>query len=131
MTSLGGPLITRVDRWLRRWMQNAQGFWPDGHVGRRATLWLPDDGSGGRIVVRGRNLEVAGQVVTIRAGRVTAATDVLAPGATFELVIDAAPAPAPIELSVSCRRVVPVGPLDPALGGRRAGCVIEKPVSPS
>lgn len=127
---LAHPLANRAERRLRRWLQNAQGVWRDGFVGSLGHLWLPSDGSTERVVLRGRNLDVAHQVVGVtlepfgRARR----TGPLAPGAEFELAIDVPRGVAPIKLVLVCTRTQRIEPLDPALGARRAGCRIETPV---
>lgn len=125
LRGIGAPLVARVERGLRRWLQNVQGVWSDGLAGRRGKLWLPSDGRGGRLEVRGRNLDLAGQRVGLRAGGRRTATGRLGPGEAFALHLEVEPGTVPVRTELRCRRTTEVGPLDPRLGPRRAGCVLE------
>jgi hypothetical protein len=123
------PLANGAERRLRRWQQNAQGVWRDGHVGRLGHLWLPNDGRATRVVLRGQNLDLAQQVigVTLEPFGHAVRTAPLPPGGRFELGIDVPREVAPIKLVLVCTRTRRVTPLDPALGPRRAGCRIDAP----
>lgn len=122
--ALARPLLARAERSLRRWLQNAQGLWRDGFVAGVGHLWLPSDGAPARLVVRGRNLGLAGQIIGLSVGRRHARTEPLAAGEPFTLQVDVAPGAVPVKARLCCTRLQKVAPLDPALGARRAGFVL-------
>lgn len=120
------PRLAAVEGSLRRWLQNVQGVWPDGLAGRQGRLWLPADGRGGRLHLEGRNLELAGQRITLCAAGGKAETGVLAAGESFALELKIPAGWIPMRVILRCARSAEVSPLDPRLGSRRAGCRIEK-----
>jgi hypothetical protein len=119
-------LAARGERMLRRWLQNAQGVWPDGAVARTGHVWLPNDGLGATVHLRGRNLAVPEQEVSVsvEGARGVVRTARLAPGEPFGLDL---PLPRlrdprrPLALRLRAAKVMPVEPLDPGLGPRSAG----------
>jgi GT2 family glycosyltransferase len=122
---LAAPVIAAVERCLRRWLQNVQGIWKDGFAGRRGRLWLPSDGEGGYLQVRGRNLDIAGQRITLCVAGRKVATGALGGGETFTLELGVAAGSIPVRAELRCARTVEVGVLDSRLGPRRAGCLLE------
>lgn len=125
LRGLANPLIGAIERRLRRWLQNVQGYWADGLAGRRAKLWLSSQGGEGTLRVSGRNLEIAGQRVTLAtsAGRIV--TTPLAAGEHFTLELAIPAGISPVQVELSCARTCTVAPLDPRLGPRRAGCRVD------
>jgi hypothetical protein len=126
MRKMLSPLIEWIERALRRWLQNVQGVWQDGLVGRRGKLWVPSDGQGGCLEVRGRNLDIAGQRVRLRAAGKTVSTGSLTPGESFSLKLPIPAESIPVRAELTCAKTATVAPLDPRLGLRRAGCQLEK-----
>ena len=122
---IAAPVIANGERLLRRWLQNVQGVWRDGFVGRRGRLWLPADGQGGYLRIRGRNLGIAGQRITLCAAGRRVETPALSGGETFALELEVAAGSIPVRAELRCARTVEVGALDPQLGSRRAGCLLE------
>jgi len=122
---IAAPIIAMVERGLRRWLQNTQGIWQDGMAGRHGKLWLPSDGQGGCLQIDGRNLAIPGQQVTLSAGRRKVATAVLDGGEPFTLRIDVAAGSIPVRAELRCAQTIEVSALDPRLGSRRAGCLLE------
>ena len=129
------PSLARLERRLRRWLENAQGIWRDGLVGSVGHLWLPSDGHAAALRIRGRNLQLRDQVVALRCGRKVVRTPVLAPGERFTLELRLPPEQVPVKAMLTCActtRVAPAGapagaPAEPApiSGARRAGFVLE------
>jgi glycosyltransferase involved in cell wall biosynthesis len=119
------PLIERTERNLRRWLQNVQGIWRDGLVGRRGKLWIPSDGKGCSLEIHGDNLEIDGQRITLRAAGKSVSTDALAGGKPFSLKLPIAAGNIPVRAELICARTVRVAPLDPRFGSRSAGCKLE------
>ncbi len=117
--------VATAERVLRRWLENAQGVWRDGYVGGLGHLWLPDDGRATRLTVRGRNLDVQGQVVGVRCGGRDVRSGLLAPGEEFELAIAVDGGRSPVKAVLSCARTTKVAPLEPRLGPRRAGWLLQ------
>jgi len=122
---LGTPLIGRVERGLRRWLQNVQGVWSDGLVGKRGRLWIPCDGQECRLEMRGRNRQIADQRIRLRVGDRKVSTGVLAPGEVFTLSLAIPSGSVPVRAELACTRTAAAGPLDPRLGPRQGGCVLE------
>jgi hypothetical protein len=125
MRKFVSPIIARIERGLRRWLQNVQGVWRDGFVGKRGKLWIPSDGQACSLEVHGRNLEIAGQQIKLWAAGETVSTGPLAGGKLFSLKLPISSGSIPVRVELTCARTIKVGPLDPALGSRRAGCVLE------
>ena len=119
------PLIERTERGLRRWLQNVQGVWQDGLVGKRGKLWVPSDGRGGDLEIRGRNLDVGGQRLTLRAAGKTITTEPMDEGSSFTLKLPIPAGHIPVRAELTCSKTVIAAPLDPRLGPRRAGVVLE------
>jgi hypothetical protein len=126
LRSMTRPLLAGAERRLRRWLQNAQGIWPDGFVGSIGRFWLPNEGRRCELVVRGRNLDLREQVVALRTDRTVGRTQFLAPGETFELRVPVPEGASPVKALVTCARTRRIDPLDPALGPRRAGFVLDE-----
>jgi hypothetical protein len=122
---VASPLIERTERALRRWLQNVQGVWQDGLVGKRGKLWLPSDGRAGFLEIRGRNLELDGQQVKLRVAGRSASTETLGRGESFSLKLPVPAGSIPVRAELACAKTVEVTPLDPRLGSRRAGCLLE------
>lgn len=127
LRAVGRPVVGGAERRLRRWLQNAQGYWPDGYVGAVGHLWLPNDGSAARLRVRGRNLCRQEQAVTLKVGKRRVRSHYLAPEEPFELELPVDEGMVPVRVCLSCTRTVAIDPLDPDLGPRRAGVRIEAP----
>ena len=119
------PLIEGAERRLRRWLQNVQGLWRDGLVGRRGKLWIPSDGREGALEIRGSNLDIAGQRITLRAYGRAASTASLGAGESFSLKLPVPAGSVPLRTELTCRKTTSVAPLDPRLGPRRAGWMLE------
>ncbi|MBI5444815.1 MAG: glycosyltransferase [Deltaproteobacteria bacterium] len=118
------PLVEGTERSLRRWLQNVQGLWRDGLVGKRGRLWVPSDGSACRLGIEGKNLDLAGQRVELRTAGRTASTGSLGPGESFRLELPVPAGNVPVRAELACAATVEVPPLDPRLGPRRAGFVL-------
>lgn len=123
---VAAPMIAKVERGLRRWLQNTQGVWPDGLAGRYGKLWLPSAGQGGCVEIHGRNLAIPGQRVTLSVAGRKVATGALATGASFSLRVEVAAGNSPVRLELRCAQTIAVDALDPRLGPRRAGCLLEQ-----
>ena len=121
---LAVPLIEKVERRLRRWLQNTQGVWRDGFVAKRGTVWLPSDGELCRLRVEGRNLDIAGQRVTVRSGGQSQAVGPLKAGEDFRIELPLPAGQVPVMAEICCRNTVEIDPLDERLGKRRAGCLL-------
>jgi hypothetical protein len=119
------PLIDRTERALRRWLQNVQGIWQDGLVGKHGKLWIPSGGQGGRLEIRGKNLDIAGQRIELRAGGGTASAGPLEAGQSFRLELPVPEGSIPVRAELACAKVAEAPPLDPRYGTRRAGCMLE------
>jgi len=117
--------LARAERRVRRWLENAQGVWSDGLVGRVGRLWLPSDGRETSVRISGRNLDLPGQVVALRSGDHTVETEVMAPGQRFELGLTLREGQVPVKVELSCRQTTAVPSLTEGLGRRRVGCVLE------
>lgn len=115
----------RAERLIRKWLQNAQGVWPDGMVGGRGDLWLPSDGAGRLLAIRGHNLAIGGQRVALSAYGKEARTGSLEPGGAFRLTLEVPAGAMPVKAVLSAARTRVIEPLDPRLGPRRAGFVLE------
>lgn len=122
---VASPVIARTERGLRRWLQNVQGVWQDGLVGKHGKLWLPSRGQGGRLEIHGRNLDIAGQRITLQVVGKTVSTGALAEGQAFNLQLPIPTGNIPIRAELTCARTVEAAPLDPKFGPRRAGCRLE------
>lgn len=119
------PLIERTERALRRWLQNVQGVWQDGMVGKRGSLWIPSDGMSCCLQIRGRNLDIGGQRIELRSEGKKVSTGSLAGGESFTLNLQVPAGSVPIRSELSCYRTIEVGPLDPRYGPRQAGCMLD------
>ena len=125
MRKVLSPLVERIERSLRRWLQNVQGVWQDGLVGKRGKLWLPSKGQACFLEINGRNLDIAGQQIKLRAAGKTVSTGSLAKGQLFSLKLPIPAGSIPVRAELECARTVMSAPLDPRYGGRRAGCLLE------
>jgi glycosyltransferase involved in cell wall biosynthesis len=119
------PMIEQTERGLRRWLQNVQGIWQDGLVGKRGELWLPSDGQRCRLEISGRNLDIDGQRITLRAGGKTVSTGSIGSGESFILNMPIPAGSIPVRSELICAKIITVAPLDPRFGARRAGCLLE------
>ncbi|MDP2158142.1 MAG: glycosyltransferase family 2 protein, partial [Nitrospirota bacterium] len=117
----GAPVIMAIECSLRKWLQNIQGFWQDGLVGRNGKLWIPSDGQPCQLEIKGRNLGISGQLVTLCSGGNTVGTERLSPGEEFRLSADIQTGEIPIKVELVCEKTCEVKPLDPRFGVRRAG----------
>ena len=115
------PIVGHGERWLRRWLQNAQGVWSDSLVGRTGHLWLPSRGGARVLQVTGRNLDLDHQVVRLEVDGRRLNTPPLAPRQEFALELQVRGDGAPIKATLKCARTTRVAPLDRTLGPRRAG----------
>jgi hypothetical protein len=122
---VASPLIKRIELVLRRWLQNVQGVWQDGLVGKHGKFWLPSDGQAGFLEIRGRNLDLAGQQVQLRVDGKVASTETLGRREVFSLKLPVPLGSIPVQAELVCTKTVKVKPLDPRLGPRRAGCLLE------
>jgi len=120
------PIIGRIERALRRWLQNVQGLWQDGLVGRHGKLWIPSDGRGCILEVRGRNLDIAGQRIELHSDGKRISTGSLDGGELFKLQLPVSEGSIPVRAEFVCAKTIEVDPLDPKLGLRRAGFLMEK-----
>ncbi|MDD1650341.1 MAG: hypothetical protein LUO80_08105, partial [Methylococcaceae bacterium] len=120
------PMLAMAERQLRRWLQNVQGVWSDGMVGRAGSLWLPCDGRSGYLKVRGKNLGIAGQMITVQVDGRTATTGRLDSEARFTLELEASAGSIPVKVRLRCACTLRVAPLDPRLGPRQAGFLLEQ-----
>jgi len=118
---VGTSAIKSIERRLRTWLQNVQCVWQDGYVGRNGKLWIPSDGRPCRLEIKGQNLAISGQLVTLRLGGHAVRTRPLSPGEEFRLSVDIQGGMIPIKAELVCDKMCEVGPLDPRLGTRRAG----------
>ncbi len=118
---VGAPVIRTIENSLRKWLQNVQCVWQDGLVGRNGILWIPSDGRPCRLEIRGRNLAISGQLVTLRTDGIDLKTERLSPGEEFCLSADIRSGTIPIKVELVCDKTCEVGPLDLKLGTRRAG----------
>jgi glycosyltransferase involved in cell wall biosynthesis len=119
------PVIERLERKLRRWLQNVQGIWQDGFVGGHGKLWLPSDGRKCILEINGKNLRLTGQQVRLRAAGKTVSTRHLSHGEEFSLKLRIPAGNIPVRAELFCSRTTNVKPLDPRYGSRQAGCLIE------
>lgn len=115
------PLIERVERSLRKWLQNVQGVWQDGMVGKRGQLWLPSAGRKCWLELEGKNLSIGAQQVRLRAAGQLISTGRLDEDEHFQLRLLIPAGQIPVKLELLCERVIRVDPLDPRFGPRRAG----------
>lgn len=123
------PLVAGAERRLRRWLQNAQGYWPDGYLGNFGRIWLSHDGTPARVRLAGTNLDLREQAIGVRVvpRGARARVDRLRPGERFELELAVPAGVSPLRLRVACARTCRVPPLDPELGPRQAGIRLEPP----
>jgi hypothetical protein len=119
------PIIERTETALRRWLQNVQGIWQDGLVGKCGKLWIPSDGKSCSLEINGRNLAINSQRMQLRVAGKTASTAVLAAGETFNIKLPIPAGSIPVRAELICAKTVKVKPLNPKLGPRRAGCLLE------
>ena len=119
------PFIQRTEKALRKWLQNVQGVWQDGFVGRRGYLWVPSRGLCGRLEIQGTNLNLAGQRVMLRTAGCQAETGHLEAGASFRLELPVPAGTVPVRAELSCAETVEVPPLDPRFGPRMAGWAMD------
>lgn len=119
------PVIERTELRLRKWLQNVQGVWQDGYVGRRGNLWIPSGGKSCYLEIRGRNLDIDGQRVQLRTGGKSTSTDPLPAGEPFLLTLPIEEGSIPVRAELMSDRTMEVEPLDPRFGSRRAGFLME------
>lgn len=119
------PIIERLELSLRRWLQNVQGVWHDGYVGRHGSFWIPSDGRQYFLEIHGKNLELAAQRIKLRAVGKAVATRFLSAGETFSLMLPIPAGTVPIRLEFTCEKTKNVGPLDPRYGPRKAGFLLK------
>lgn len=122
---LSTAFITRGEMFFKKWLQNAQGIWPDGLVGMHGKLWLPSNGQACRLIIRGKNLNIVGQKVALRCNGREIGTEQLAPEEDFLLALDIPPGIIPVKAVMTCRRTCTVEPLDPGLGDRQAAILLK------
>src|SRR5688572_5654461 len=129
LRGMARPMLHAAEYRLRRWLQNAQGWWPDRYLASFGRLWLPHDGAPARLVLRGANLDLADQSVGARLlpRGPRARADRLEPLQPFTLELDVPEGCSPLRVRLACARTRKVGPLDPKLGPRRAGVRLEPP----
>jgi glycosyltransferase involved in cell wall biosynthesis len=125
MKRIVSPLIARTECGLRKWLQNVQGLWQDGLVGKRGKLWIPSDGQACSLEIHGKNLEIGGQRIKLRAAGKTVSTGSLAPGKPFNLKLPIPAGIIPVRAELICAKTIKAPPLDPRYGPRRAGCLLE------
>lgn len=122
---LSRSVVAGFERMVRKWLQNVQGVWPDGMAGNTGQMWLPSAGSRCLLEMSGRNLAISGQKVVLRACGREARTGNLGPGEPFRLSLEIPEGSVPVKVMLTCSRTCKVGPLDPKLGPRRAGFILE------
>lgn len=122
---IASPLIGWGERGMRRWLQNVQGVWRDGLVGRHGKLWIPSDGQGCTLEIHGRNLDIAGQQIRFRSAGRTVSTDPLGCSEPFSLNLEIPAGNIPVRAELICTKTMVVDPLDPRLGPRRAGFLLK------
>jgi hypothetical protein len=119
------PIIERSERALRKWLQNVQGFWQDGLVGKRGKLWIPSNGQQCLLEIHGTNLDIAEQRITLRAAGKTISTNSLTGGDFFSLKLSIPAGSVPVRAELLCAKTLIAAPLDPKFGPRRAGCLLK------
>jgi len=119
------PVIARTEKGLRKWLQNVQGIWQDGLVGKHGKLWIPSDGQECALTIDGRNLDIDGQHITLRAAGKTVSSGALAAGQQFTLKLPLPAGSIPVRAEMMCKRTIMSAPLDPRYGPRRAGCLLK------
>jgi len=119
------PVIGRTERSLRKWLQNVQGVWHDGLVGRRGKLWIPSKGQACSLVIHGKNLDIPGQKVTLRAAGKAVSTGPLGAAQQFSLRLFIPDGCVPVKAELHCVRTTKAQPLDPRYGPRWAGFILE------
>ena len=125
MQKIATPIIERIERSLRRWLQNVQGIWQDGFIGEHGKLWLPSDGQKCILEINGKNLRLTGQQIRLRAAGKVVSTHNLSPEEFFTLKLRIPAGNIPVRAELFCSRTVNVQPLDPRYGPRLAGCLLE------
>jgi len=119
------PLIERIERRLRRWLQNVQGVWQDGMVNKHGHLWIPSAGRSCSLEIQGKNLAIDGQRIELRAAGRSISTESIAGGETFRLKLPIPEGAVPVRVELNCTKTTEVEPLDPRFGPRRAGWLLE------
>ena len=119
------PVIARTDRGLRKWLQNVQGVWQDGLVGKRGKFWIPSDGQDCTLKIHGKNLDISGQQISLRAEGKTVSTGTLAAEELFTLSLPIPAGSIPIRAELHCAKTITSAPLDPRYGSRQAGCLLK------
>jgi glycosyltransferase involved in cell wall biosynthesis len=119
------PIIEITERRLRKWLQNVQGVWQDGLVGKRGKLWIPSDGLNCCLEIIGTNLDIDGQQIKLRVSGKTVSTGTLSGRESFTLILQVPEGSIPVKAALSCDKTIQVGPLDPKLGSRRAGWMLD------
>lgn len=117
----GSLLITAIETKLRKWLQNVQCVWQDGFVGRNGKLWIPSDGNPYRLEIKGRNLAIPDQFITLCSRGQTVISKRLSQGEDFYLSIDIREGTIPIKIELLCDKTCEIGPFDSRLGTRHAG----------
>jgi len=125
MRKVVSPLIERTERGLRKWLQNVQGIWQDGFVGKHGKLWIPSNGQKCILEINGKNLRLTGQQIRLRAAGKVVSTHNLSPEDFFTLKLRIPAGNIPVRAELFCSRTVNVKPLDPRYGTRLAGCLLE------
>jgi glycosyltransferase involved in cell wall biosynthesis len=122
---MAAPIIERSERALRKWLQNVQGVWQDGLVGKHGKLWLPSDGQSCSLEIHGRNLNIDGQEITLQAAGKRVATHSLAADKPFSLSLPIPAGNIPVRAEILCKRTIISDPFDLKFGPRQAGCLLE------
>jgi len=125
MRRVMSPLIERTERGLRKWLQNVQGVWQDGLVGKRGKLWIPSNGHACSLDIHGKNLDIAGQQIKLRAAGKAVSTGSLVGGQNFNLKLPIPAGSIPVRAELNCAKTTSFAPLDPRFGARRAGCLLD------
>jgi glycosyltransferase involved in cell wall biosynthesis len=122
---LSAAIIARCETIIRNWLQDAQGIWSCGLVGKHGNLWLPSNGRACRLMIRGKNLNIVGQKVVVSAYGRSIGTKLLAPEEGFRLAVDIPAGSFPVKAELTCRMTRAMERLSSDRGTRQAGFLLQ------